>query len=164
MMRRRAILIGTMLAPAGLALAQAATRWVQRTKVDIRAGRGSYFEVVDTVVQGEQVQVVRSEERWLFVRTPRQKTGWIFEAALSEKPVGSGSSSFLKLVPGDASTSATAASTGAKGIYAEKYAKDKGYDFGVVTWIEENQPTAAEVETFIREGGLRPAGGAGGRG
>ena len=158
-MKRRAVLIGAVVGAGGVAGAQAASRWVQRTKVDVRTGRGSYFEVVDTLIRGEQVQVVRTEERWLLVRSPRQKQGWVFESALVDKPVGSGGSDFLKLVPGDASTSQTAASTGAKGIYAEKYAKDKGYDFSVVTWIESHQPAAGEVETFVREGGLRGPGG-----
>lgn len=157
-MNRRAVLIGAIVGAGGVAAAQAATRWVQRTKVDVRAGKGSYFDVVDTLVKGEQVQVVRAEERWLLVRSSRQKEGWVFEAALADKPVSAGASDFLKLVPGDASTSRTAASTGAKGIYAEKYAQDKGYDFSVVTWIEQNQPAATEVEAFVREGGLRGPG------
>lgn len=161
-MRRRALLLlAAAAAPAGLAVAQAATRWVQRTKADIRSGKGSYHDVVDTLVKGEPVQVLRVEGGWLFVQTPRKKSGWIFQAALADKPVGAGASDFLKLVPGDASTSATAASTGAKGIYAEQYAKSKGFDFSVVQWIEQNQPAAGEIEAFVRDGGLRPAGGKG---
>jgi uncharacterized protein YgiM (DUF1202 family) len=145
---------------AGLAAAQATTRWVERTKADVRAGRGSYFDVVDTVIKGEKVEVRSSQERWLMVQTPRGKSGWMFEAALSSTAVSPGSSNFLKLVPGDASTSATAASSGAKGIYAQDYAKQKGYDYTVVTWIEQNQPAATDIEAFVRDGGLEPPGGA----
>lgn len=153
--------VGLLLAAAavGVAVAQGAARWVQRTKVDVRRGRGSYHDVVDTVTQGETVQVLRTEGQWLLVETPRQKQGWLVAATLADKPVGKSASDFLKLVPGDASTSATAASVGAKGIYAEQYAKNKGFDYGVVTWAEQSQPPAADIEAFVRAGGLRPAGG-----
>jgi uncharacterized protein YgiM (DUF1202 family) len=137
---------------AGVAVGGAdTTRWVERTKADVRAGRGSYHEVVDTLLKGEQVQVVATEARWLSVRTPRAKTGWVFEAALSAKPVEPGSSDFLKLAPGDAATSRTAASQGAKGVYAQNYARERGFDYGVVQWIEQHQPSAQDVEAFARE-------------
>jgi uncharacterized protein YgiM (DUF1202 family) len=145
------IAAGCTLLVAAVATGQTATtRWVDRTKADVRAGKASFHEVVDTVLKGEQVQVLRTEDRWMNVRTPRGKTGWLFEKALSASAVTPGGSDFLKMVPGDASTSATAASTGAKGVYAEQYAKSKGYDYSVVTWIEDHQPTAAEVEAFAK--------------
>ncbi len=158
-MRRAGVGVGLVCILAGLAAAQTTTRWVERTKADVRAGRGSYFDVVDTVIKGEKVEVRSSQERWLMVQTPRGKSGWMFEAALSATAVSPGSSSFLKLVPGDASTSATAASSGAKGIYAQDYAKQKGYDYAVVTWIEQNQPAGADIEAFVREGRLLSPGG-----
>jgi hypothetical protein len=159
---RRTLIITLLLvaAAAGLAAAQAAARWVDRTKADVRGGRGSYFEVVDTVLKGEKLDVLRAEDRWLFVATPRARRGWIFEGALAAAPVTGGGSDFLKMVPGDASTSATAASSGAKGVYAEAYARERGYDYSVVTWLEQNQPPAADLEGFLRDGGLRQSGGA----
>ncbi|MBI1736193.1 MAG: SH3 domain-containing protein [Candidatus Rokubacteria bacterium] len=160
-MRTRVIVVtATVCAIAGLAAAQGAARWVDRTKADVRAGRGSFYEVVDTVTKGEKLQIERAEDRWLHVVTPRARRGWIFESALAAAPVTPGSSSFLKMVPGDASTSATAASTGAKGVYAQTFARDRGYDYSVVTWVEANQPAAADVERFVREGGLALAGSA----
>jgi uncharacterized protein YgiM (DUF1202 family) len=142
---------GTLLV-AAVATGQTATRWVDRTKADVRAGKASFYDVVDTVLKGEQVQVLRTEDKWMSVRTPRGKTGWLFEQALSASAVApGGDSKFLKNVGGD-STSATAASTGAKGLYAEQYAKSKGYDYSVVTWIESNQPIAADIEAFVQAG------------
>lgn len=145
---------------AGLALAQGGTRWVERTKTDVRAGRGSFYDIVDTVTKGEQVQLLAGEARWQQIQTPRGRRGWVFEAALAAKPVEPGGSDFLKLAPGDASTSATAASAGAKGVYAESYARQRGFDYGVVRFVEGSQPTAAQIEAFIRTGGLNPPGGA----
>ncbi len=152
---RLVIAAGLTLVAVAVATAQTGTRWVDRTKADVRAGKASFHEVVDTVLKGEQVQVLRTEDKWMSVRTPRGKTGWLFEQALSANAVTPGSSDFLKMVPGDASTSATAASTGAKGVYAEQYAKSKGYDFSIVQWIEGNQPSAADVAAFAASGAGR---------
>jgi uncharacterized protein YgiM (DUF1202 family) len=148
-----------LVAAASAALAQSTTRWVDRTKTDVRAGRGSFYEIVDTVLKGEKVEVVKTLDRWLLVTTPRAKQGWVFEASLSSAEVSPGRSEYLKVAPGDASTSATAASAGAKGVYAEAYAKQKGYDYTVVTWIEQNQPSAAEFDQFVKDGSLAVAGG-----
>lgn len=140
---------------AGLAGAQTPPRWVERTKADVRGGKGSFHDIVDTVLKGEQVQIVRVEDKWLFVRTPRAKQGYVFETALATQPVTGGGSEFLRMAPGDASTSATAASAGAKGIYAEQYAREKGFDYGVVRWVEDNQPPGGTMEAFLKEGGLK---------
>jgi uncharacterized protein YgiM (DUF1202 family) len=150
-MKSRFIATAVLLGTAALGFAAESTRWVDRTKVDVRAGRGSYFDVVDTLLKGEQVELVKTEDRWLMIKTPRAKTGWIFEAALAAKPVSPGGSDFLKVAPGDASTSRTAASQGAKGMYAQTYAREKGYDYGVVQWIEDHQPGAPDLEAFAKE-------------
>jgi uncharacterized protein YgiM (DUF1202 family) len=150
---RWGIAAGVTLLVAAAATAQTSTRWVDRTKADVRAGKASFHPVVDTVLKGEQVQILKTEDRWLNVQTPRGRAGWLFEQALSTKAVSPGGSDFLKSVPGgDASTSATAASAGAKGIYAEEYARTKGYDYSVVQWIEQNQPIARDADLFEKSG------------
>ena len=159
---RNAIVLGVMGSVAllaALAVAQAKTHWVERTKADVMSGRASYYNVVDTVLKGEKVQVVSTQDQWMQIETPRARKGWILDKALAAKEVTPGTSEFLKLAPGDASTSKTAASAGAKGVYAESYAKEKGYDYGVVRWVEDHQPKAsAEIEAFIRDGGLAAPG------
>jgi uncharacterized protein YgiM (DUF1202 family) len=153
MRARWSIAAGFTLLAVAVASAQTDTRWVDRTKADVRAGKASFHPVVDTVLKGEQVKVLKTEDRWLNVQTPRGRAGWLFEQALSTKTVSPGGSDFLKALPGgDASTSATAASMGAKGIYAEEYAKAKGYDYSVVQWIEQSQPQLRDVELFEKSG------------
>ena len=156
--RVRLLILGAVLAASAVLAGADTTRWVERSKADVRAGRGSFHEIVDTVLKGEKVEVLGIEARWQNVRTPRGRRGWVFEAALSEEQIAAGGSDFLKLAPGDASTSATSASAGAKGIYAQAYAQERGYDYGAVTWIEGNQPAAPEVDRFVGEGGLRTPG------
>lgn len=157
-MRGRMGVVVTLVVASATLVGADTARWVERSKADVRAGRGSFHEIVDTVLKGEKVEVLATEARWQNVRTPRGRRGWLFEAALSDKQVTAGSSDFLKLAPGDASTSATSATAGAKGIYAQAYAQERGYDYGVVTWIEGNQPGAGDVDRFVREGGLRAPG------
>jgi hypothetical protein len=153
---RLVIAAGFTLIAVAVATGQTTSKWVDRTKADVRAGKASFHEVVDTVLKGEQVAILKTEDKWLNVRTPRGKNGWLFEQALSAKAVEPGGSDFLKSAPGgDASTSATAASMGAKGVYAEEYARSKGYDFTVVRWIEQNQPTAQDIEAFAKSGAGR---------
>lgn len=159
-MKRVLILIMMAVALAAVtAVAQTSSRWVDRTKADVRAGRGSFYAIVDTVLKGEKVEIVKTEDRWLLVTTPRAMQGWLFEASLSASEVAPGRSEYLKVAPGDASTSSTAASAGAKGVYAQTYAQEKGYDYSIVTWIEQNQPTPTEFDRFLKDGGLAVAGG-----
>jgi uncharacterized protein YgiM (DUF1202 family) len=126
--------------------------------VDVRAGRGSFYEVVDTVLKGEQVEILTTQDKWASVRTARAKTGWVYEAALKATPVQPGTSDFLKAAPGDVSTSRTAASQGAKGLYAEQYAKEKGYDYGIVQWVETHQPDGPQIEAFLKDSGEKAGG------
>ena len=148
------LLVGAVTAPT----AAETTRWVERTKVDIRAGKGSFYEIVDTVLKGEQVEVLKTEDKWASVKTARAKTGWVYEAALKPTPVQPGTSDFLKAAPGDTATSRTAASQGAKGVYAQGYAKEKGYDYGIVTWVESHQPDRPQIEAFLNDPGEKTGG------
>ena len=148
------LLVGVVTAP----LAAETTRWVERTKVDIRAGRGSFYEIVETLAKGDQVELLKTEDKWVSVRTKSAKTGWVYEAALKPTPVQPGTSDFLKSAPGDTATSRTAASQGAKGVYAQGYAAEKGYDYGIVTWVESHQPNQAQIEAFLKDPGEKTGG------
>ena len=156
---RVAVVALVFAASTGGALAQSTVRWVDRTKTDVRTGRGSFYEIVDTLIKGDKVEVLRTEGRWVFVSTPRAKQGWVFEPALSATTVAPGDADFLKVAPDDASTSRPDVSAGAKSMYPRAYAQQKGYDYSVVTWVEQTQPNSAEFEQFVKDGGLTPAGG-----
>jgi hypothetical protein len=69
-----------------------------------------------------------------------------------------GTSEFLKSAPGDVSTSRTAASQGAKGAFAQQYAKDKGYDYGIVEWVETHQPDGPQIDAFLKDPGEKSGG------
>ena len=152
-MKRTTIAISLLVGAVTATTAAETTRWVERTKVDIRAGKGSFYEIVETLVKGDQVEILKTEDKWVSVRTKNAKTGWVYEAALKPTPVQPGTSDFLKAAPGDTATSRTAASQGAKGIYAQNYAKEKGYDYGIVEWVESHQPNGPQIEAFLKDPG-----------
>jgi uncharacterized protein YgiM (DUF1202 family) len=157
-MKRTTIAISLLVGAVTAPMAAETTRWVERAKVDIRAGKGSFYDIVETVLKGDQVEVLKTEDKWASVRTKSAKTGWVYEAALKPTPVPPGTSEFLKSAPGDTATSRTAASQGAKGIYAQQYAKEKGYDYGIVTWVESHQPDGPQIETFLKDPGEKSGG------
>lgn len=157
-MKRTTIAISLLVGAVTATTAAESTRWVERTKVDIRAGKGSYYDIVDTVLKGEQVEILKTEDKWASVKTARAKTGWIYEAALKPMPVQPGTSEFLKSAPGDVSTSRTAASQGAKGAFAQQYARDKGYDYGIVEWVETHQPNGPQIDAFLNDPGDKSGG------
>jgi uncharacterized protein YgiM (DUF1202 family) len=157
-MRRTTIAISLLVGAVTATTAAETTRWVERTKVDIRAGKGSFYEIVETLVKGDQVEILKTEDKWVSVRTKNARTGWVYEAALKPTPVQPGTSDFLKAAPGDTATSRTAASQGAKGIYAQQYAKEKGYDYGIVEWVESHQPNGSQIEAFLKDPGDKPGG------
>lgn len=158
MRRIVSLMCAALVTTAAVLTAAETTRWVERAKVDVREGRGSYYPIVDTVVKGEQVEILQTEDRWVTIKTPRGKVGWVFEAALSAKAVQPSSDSSFLRPSGGATTSRTAASQGAKGLYAQDYAKSKGYDYTVVEWVEGHQPSSNQVSAFLKDGG-EPAGG-----
>ena len=88
-MTRRVLPMVMLLVLAASVAGAQASRWVERTKADVRAGRGSYFDVVDTVLKGEQVEIVKSEARWLSVRTRAREGRLVFETA-SRRPAVTG--------------------------------------------------------------------------
>ena len=52
---RFVIAAGFTLIVVAAATGQTASKWVDRTKADVRAGKASFHPVVDTVLKGQQV-------------------------------------------------------------------------------------------------------------
>ena len=58
---RLVIAVGFTLIAAAVAMGQTTTKWVERTKADVRAGKASFYDVVDTVLKGQQVTILKTE-------------------------------------------------------------------------------------------------------
>ena len=62
------------------------TQYVQRKKVEIREGQGSFYPVLHVAVLGDPLDVIVKDQGWFKVNTPKGP-GWVFSQALGpEKP------------------------------------------------------------------------------
>jgi uncharacterized protein YgiM (DUF1202 family) len=141
-------------------LAPEDTVTVKRKLVEIREGTASYYPVVASASEGETLKVLEKKGRWLKVQTSGGASGWVFETSLE-----SGGTFLESAVKGGADMSGTARSTsadsvaGAKGLdESKRYAASKGLDYRAVEKVENFKVSAEEVESFIRDGNLKPGG------
>ena len=89
-MRGRRFLIAALAVclVLGWTMAFAAPQYVQRDKVDIKKGMGSFYPTVYTAKKGEALEVISDKEGWLQVSTPKGP-GFVFAKALApSKPTG----------------------------------------------------------------------------
>jgi len=149
----RSLVIGAgfILIVAALATGQTSSKW-GTARSHVRAGKASYHEVVDTCSR-RTGSSPETEEKWLNVR-PARPQRWLLEGALSAKARARGLGFLEERSGGDASTRRRGID-GRKGVYREEYARSKGYDYSVVGWIEQNQPTAREIDAFTQSGSGR---------
>jgi len=142
------------------AAAWAETRYVDRTKLDIKKGPGAFYPTVYTANQGESLEILEEKGGWFRVQTPNGP-GWVFNKALTDQK--SGGFSLARLV-GSADTSELDKTAGAKGFDAateEAYvsANNLGPQMKLVDQLQEVPFTVREFNEFIQSGHLAPSGG-----
>ena len=76
-----ALLGGALLAPAW---AQDAVRYVDATRVNLRAGPSTDSAKVTTMARGEQLTLVERQGDWLRVRTAAGQAGWVVARFVTE--------------------------------------------------------------------------------
>lgn len=151
-----AALIG--LALDGAALAE--TVYVRTPSAEIRSGRTALDTLVERVPRGTPLEVLEREGRWLLVKTPQGKEGWVYASRTApEKPEGS-DGVLARLGKGFRGEAAeTSASAGARGLdkVAEEHANRAGVrpaDVAAINRMEKfsAQVTERRVEDFLRKG------------
>ena len=140
-------------------VAWAETLYVQRTKVDVRQGKGSFYPKVYTAKMGEALQVLGREGGWYKVQTPGG-AGYVFEQALEAKKPST-TASFA----GTANTSELDQTAGYKGFDApteQAYvsANNLQAQMRLVDRIERIPFSVRELESFQERGQVGPMGGA----
>ncbi len=145
----------------GLALVGALTTWglaeevfVKSPKASVRAGKGPAHEEVASVKQGQPLEVIKRDGKWIKVRVAG-KEGYIFENTVSAEKVSESNSdlsAFLKAGKASAATDALAA----KGIdeEAEKWARAGSMDSAPLKKLmeETKKISGAEWEAFAADG------------
>ncbi len=146
------------------ALALAGTAGAETLRVQVQSGqvRGTpsfLGGVVATVGYGQAVEVVSEQGPWRQVRTPDGRAGWMHESALSAKRV--------KMQAGG--TAKTGATSDELALAGKGFNKDVEAQFKAAhaeadfTWVDKMasmKAAEAEVERFVKEGGLALPGGA----
>lgn len=156
MMRRLFVVLGAL----GLAGAvQAAAMRVQVQSGQVRKEPSFLGGVVATVGYGQSVEVVSTQSPWRQVRTADGLTGWMHESALTAKRVSMQSGGSVQTgASGD--EMALAGKGFNKDVEAQFKAAHGDADF---TWVDRMatlKASAAEIERFVKSGGLAQPGGA----
>lgn len=153
---RRLLKISTMILLMPVT-ASAASLSIQVEEGQVRSTPSFFGEIVDKVVYGESVELVKEQGPWRMVNTPRKPGGWIHQSAVSESKV--------ELVPGsnvDAGASGKEIALAGKGFNADvENAYKAGHKQVSFAWVDNMEKFTvknADIEQFIKQGGLRGAG------
>jgi hypothetical protein len=118
----RALVASSVIGVVGVGVALAEDMWVNRPFVEIRAGKGSIFDVVAKADQGAKLTVIDHEGTWLKVQYNGQE-GYVLASALSARQVGGDAFSGMS----DSQSSGMSSGNAAKGFTPGEFAAKKGY-------------------------------------
>ncbi len=129
---------------------------IQVEEGQVRSTPSFLGEIVDKVIYGESVELVKEQGPWRMVNTKR-KPGWIHQSAVSESKV--------ELVPGsdvNEGASGKEIALAGKGFNPEVEsaykAEHQQISFAWVDNMEKFTVNNADIEQFIKQGGLKGAG------
>ena len=120
--------VGAVLALSGSA-ALADQVQVQGRTVEVVREMASDAETVELVRPGQAMEALGKSGRWLQVRTPSGKTGYVPEAMVNRRGSGgTGFSNFVSGLTGNPTASDAAAGNASRGLTPEaaKYANSRG--------------------------------------
>lgn len=137
---------------------QAATMRVQIQSGQVRNAPSFLGGVVATVGYGQSVEVIASQSPWQQVRTADGRTGWMHDSALTVKRVSTQSGGAVRTgASGD--EMALAGKGFNRDVEAQFKASHGDADF---TWVDRMaalKASSAEIERFVKSGGLTQPGG-----
>jgi uncharacterized protein YgiM (DUF1202 family) len=132
--------------------------YVDRDRLDLKAGKGAFYATTGSARRGDRLDVLDRSGGWVQVKTAAGAKGWVFSAALSNS-----ASSFSQLKGrflGTSSTSELDKTAGYKGFdsvttaaYVER--NKLGRQMAQVKGLERPCFKPGELEAFAAEGGLR---------
>ncbi len=133
---------------------------VQVKKCQLRNQPSFLGKIVSNLSYGDQVLVLGEKESWLNVQPPAKgDSGWVHVSALSAKRVVLNPNS--REVKGSTSSAEIAlAGKGFNQQVEQQFMKqNRNIDFTWVNKMEQIDISPKEIQEFIKQGGLNPAGG-----
>ena len=163
MKSKRLLLRLALLGPAlliflAVAVVAGETFYIQRNKVEVKAGRGAFYPTVYVAKLGEAFEILETVEGWYKIHTPKGD-GWVFEGSVAAKKPGSSFASFM----GTADSSELDKTAGFKGFDAPT---EKAYvsqnrleaQMRLVDQLQQPAFTVRELEVFQKNGHVGPLG------
>ncbi len=136
-----------------------ASQSVQVRESQVRKTPSFLGKIVTTVHYGDRLSVLEDKESWIKVQAGETK-GWLHSSAMTTKKI------VLKPNASDLSkaSSSDEIALAGKGFNKEvedKFRqKNKNVDFALVDKMEASTVSQEAIETFLKAGDLKPAGGA----
>ena len=141
-----------------VAVAAGETFYIQRNKVEVKAGRGAFYPTVYVAKLGEAFEILETVDGWYKIHTPKGD-GWVYEGSVAAKKPGSSFASFL----GTSDSSELDKTAGFKGFDApteKAYVSKNGLaaQMKLVDRLQQPAFTVRELETFQKNGHVGPLG------
>lgn len=138
------------------------TVFIRREGVDLRGGPGNSDPVLATLTLGESLTVLEETSTRLKVRTASGTEGFVSKINVSDRrPAGSSGGGSQLIVRGDTRRGEASGVQTVRGLspLAEEYATKEQLPEEAVRQVKRMEAvgdgiTAAEVEKFLREGGI----------
>lgn len=156
-----AIMVSLLTALTMTGAASGETLYVAAKSAQLRSGKTSLDPVVATLKLGENLEVVKRDDRWLEVRTAKGVTGWIYAGNVSASKPAGGDNELATLGKSFRRTDASAvtASAGARGL--DKASEDYANRAGITKQHREavDRMTAyklpdEDIQEFLKSGRL----------
>lgn len=149
LLQKAAFLAAIALMPAGLAFADQVT--VEGRNVEIVEDMASDAATVELVAPGNKLEVIGKTGRWLKVRTPTGKTGFVPETMVKRNTSGFD----LTAITGGPRASDVSAANAGRGLteQAGTYARSRGYRTdGPDRMVALRQAAKPDLKKFKEEG------------
>lgn len=148
-LRKAAVLTAIAMIPAGVALAEQVT--VEGRNVEVVDDMASDAATVELVAPGNKLEVIGKTGRWLKVRTPSGKTGFVPETMVKRNTSGFD----LTAITGGPRASDVSAANAGRGLteQAGTYARNRGYRTdGPDRMVALRQMAKPDLKKFKDEG------------
>lgn len=152
-----------LLCVAGVAVAAttATLMSVQVKKADLRGTPSFLGSITSSLQYGDKVTVEQQNGAWYKVsKTDTGASGWLHTSALTKKTI--------VMKAGDTAQTQTGASSGEMALAGKGFNADveqqfkaghQNIDFSPVDRMVTYKASSGEIQSFIRDGGLKPQGG-----
>jgi SH3-like domain-containing protein len=114
-------------------------------------------QVVTKVNYGDRLQVVEQQGDWSKVTTPGGQSGWIHSSALTKKKIAMSAGGQNAQTAASGDDLALAGKGFNSDVEADFKAKNQNVDFTWVDKMEKIKVAPADMQQFLKDGGVQPA-------